>query len=190
MFGIFLSFWRFIYLFFCEIGKKKPTLPTRHDSPGSALGTSVPTREGCISGGPTRVWSDFFNFGQIKPIPPHPSSPITRDTCSSVVRRSFTRTIPPCPIFNTLVLIYVILFLTPINLIHTLRYYLDHLSFYYVCMSLISLEFLMSNKFVQKVIYFFCWSSVVTCFAQYVVNRIGGCLLSLLCTTAAQTHFF
>jgi hypothetical protein len=59
-----------IKLFFVKY--KKMTRLTRHDPSRSALGPPVLTREGRIRGGPTRIGSEFSNFGPLKSVPPHP----------------------------------------------------------------------------------------------------------------------
>jgi hypothetical protein len=54
-----------VYLYFCEIAKKKIVLTHFHplDRIGPSLGPSVPTREGLIHGDLIRVRSGVSHFG-------------------------------------------------------------------------------------------------------------------------------
>jgi hypothetical protein len=86
----------FFLFYFCEITKKRPVF-TPLDPPSPPLGSSVPTRESPIRGGPTRIGSKFLIldcFNLDRPSTPNPSL--------SVAGWNLDQTVPDRPVFKPL----------------------------------------------------------------------------------------
>jgi hypothetical protein len=86
-----------IFVFFCEITKKK-TCAHPLDPLEPSLDPPIPTREGFICVSPTQTVSRYlFSFR-----PSYPFSPLTYNPYLLVTQRGLNRTVPNHPVFKSL----------------------------------------------------------------------------------------